>query len=159
MKKFSVTLLFTSVWPLVVLLTGCGDVPIKELPEEIQEGSNSSGQPTPFSTPLEIAIDNPDCTQIMGTDGPGGFLWKPRGDHSNALVILLRDAYRQEFEDCVVRRSDGTVESMQFTGFSNGNRQTWRGSRPGGAYDGWLRCYEKRQTCTWRVRNPANRQD
>ena len=65
-----------------------------------------------------------------------GNLWKPEGDHSGKLVVLFREQYVDEFEVVRVKTKDGSWENLQYTGKSNGDRQTWRGSEPGRSYAG-----------------------
>ena len=131
--------------------------------------------PTPTSTPpVETpsptpSVSNPLCIGEMGTDGGGGFLWKPKSDPEgatpNRLVVLLPGKFQSRFENVFVRRSSGEEEALRFTGFSNfdqdGLRQTWRGEKMGGAYDGTVlaRGGNPFQDCNWKVRNPDKRQD
>ena len=75
-----------------------------------------------------------------------GNLWKPKGDHSGSLVVLLRTKY-PIFDTCQVKLRDGSWESLEYTGLSNGDRQTYRGREPGGKYYagkqklGGVRCF------------------
>lgn len=84
--------------------------------------------PNPEPTPLPGQCESP-------LSFSGGTLWKPKGDHSGKLVVLL--AEQHDYERCEVKRKNGSWEELQYTGRSNGNRQTWRGDAPGGpAYAG-----------------------
>lgn len=82
-------------------------------------------QPTVTPTPPQVACESP-------LSFSGGTLWKPQGDHSGKLVILL--AEQHDYSECKVKKRNGGWEDLEFTGRSNGNRQTWRGSQPGGPY-------------------------
>jgi micrococcal nuclease len=67
-------------------------------------------------------------------------LWKPEGDHSGKLVVLIRGDW-DEPEYAEAKRRDGSWERLEYTGESNecsGNlRYTYRGKDPGGpAYAG-----------------------
>lgn len=79
--------------------------------------------PEPVPTPAPGQCESP----LAFT---GGTLWKPQGDHSGKLVVLL--AEQHDYDSCKVKRKDGSWEELTYTGRSNGNRQTWRGDAPGG---------------------------
>lgn len=76
----------------------------------------------------------------------GGTLWKPQGENSNNLVVLVRSDY-EDFDFCEVKLRSGGYEQLGYTGRSNGHRQTYRGDAPGGrAYagkrlQGGVRCW------------------
>lgn len=114
----------------------------------------------------DCVCDDPPGTTLPyhpSCQGPqsysGGNLWKPRGDHSNNLVVLLKTAY-PIFDFCEVRRKDGTWEVMGYTGLSNGDRQTYRGPRPGGDYyagkmkNGGVRCFIGEEFCEFPIPGP-----
>lgn len=120
-----------------------------EIPEGVSDGAITLSGSSCKSWECKSCscIDNPtpppfDC------EGPlsftGGTLWKPKGDHTGKLVVLL--AEQHDYDRCEVKRRDGSWEGLQYTGRSNGNRQTWRGNFPGGpAYagrklEGGVRC-------------------
>ena len=76
---------------------------------------------------------------LTSSDGAGGFLWKPSGDHSSKLVVLLPSEFNSRATAVEVHReSPPTVESFVeggvFSGIANGNRSHWRFSQPGAAY-------------------------
>lgn len=162
---------------VVMLLGGCGDIDCKRLDDGTFECLPVTPTPTPEATPEPTPEPtpaptpprerNPNCTRIMGTDGPGGFLWKPRGENSGNLVILLPGKFQSEFETVTVFRDNRrkTPESLRFTGFSNydpdGLRQTWRGTRKGADYTGEVVAEggNPSQICEWVVENPERRQD
>ena len=101
---------------------------------------------------------NPNCSGINGIDGSGGFLWKPEGENTGNLVVLFPSEFTDRFLS-VVATIAGDFEEGTFTGFSNGDRQTWRFSKPGSAYDGKLIVDANNQECVWQVANPSDRQD
>lgn len=151
---------------LLIFSLGCGNNICRETSNGTiqcvpapQPSSEPTSEPTPLPTPnLEM---NPICSQIMGTDGPGKFLWKPEGDHSGALVVLFPEEFRSPFNTVTVQRKTGQHENMNFTGFSNGNRQTWRAQLRGGQYTGVVEAFgaNPSQLCTWQVAKPRKRQD
>jgi len=120
-------------------------------------------EPTPEPTvaPTPAPKSNPLCTKVMGIDGPGNFLWKPEGDHTSALVVLLPVRFEVPFSALTVKRKSGDSEKLRFTGFSNGDRQTWRGELKGGRYTGVVEAFggEPAQLCIWEVEKPRMRQD
>ena len=152
-------------------LSGCGgdceftedfDIICDEpLPPEPSPTATSTPIPEPTSEPIS---SNPTCSDVMGTDGPGGFLWKPKSESGGTLVVLLPGKFQSTFESVQVHRRN-RVEELRFTGYSNfdqdGERQTWRASRPGEAYTGRVeaRGGNPLQTCVWVVDNPSRRQD
>lgn len=120
--------------------------------------------PTPISTPpstIPPSRENPTCHQEMGKDGPGGFLWKPKGDHSQKLVILFPAKFVVKFESVRVVTKSNAIEGLNFTGFSNGDRQTWRGSLPGNKYKNYslVKAFDKDQICKWRIGKGGERWD
>jgi hypothetical protein len=143
---------------LLLILGGCDE--IKEIPKELDPIDNSQ---TPDPTPTIDFRTNPVCKEVESfKDGGGGNVWKPESDHGGILVVLLRDEFVKQFSSCEVTRKGGKVESLRFTGFSNGNRQTWRGSLSGGRYEdnGRVVCKEFKQTCTFGFKGAArNRHD
>jgi len=65
----------------------------------------------------------------------GGFLWKPVGENSGRLVILLPPQYTGQVSVVYVANSKGgAIEAGSYTGVGNGNRTHWRFSKPGSGY-------------------------
>ena len=130
-----------------VLATSCKEYPKEIDPIDISDTSETIPETDPEPT-------NPVCTQIMSSnDGANGFLWKPESDSGNALVILLPSKFVSEFESVEVIRANGEREQLRFTGFSNGDRQTWRGQLAGKKYQdrGLITASEFKQICTWKL--------
>lgn len=72
-------------------------------------------------------------------DGPSGFLWKPGGENTGNLVILLPPEFNDvtrgvELHRALPPTTETVIEGGRFTGVANGNRGHWRYARPGGAY-------------------------
>jgi len=104
--------------------------------------------------------NNPSCSNGTNTvDGPDGFLWKSQSESNGKLVVLFPAVFTTEFLKVLIERPAGTFESATFTGFSNGGRQTWRGSREGAAFTGRLVVDAGNQECEWLVSDPSIRQD
>jgi len=72
----------------------------------------------------------------IGSRGEGGgFLWKPKGEHSGRLVVLLPSQYRNKVGSVHVANSGGDVlEVGVFTGNANGNRPHYRFTQGGASY-------------------------
>ena len=65
----------------------------------------------------------------------GGFLWKPVGENSGRLVILLPPQYTGKAGSVHVASGDGQVLDVGvYTGVGNGGRTHWRFPQKGGAY-------------------------
>lgn len=93
----------------------------KRLITEVQE---ALGEPT---SPIPVPED-----QLVWKNGN---LWKPEGDHSNNLVILLRADWPKPDKVLALDDSD-SWELLTYTGQSNPDRYTYRGSKPGKDYRG-----------------------
>lgn len=107
---------FASVVSLISLLAACG-------------GGGGGGD--------GVIVDR--VAPLSSSDGAGGFLWKPSGDHSSKLVVLLPSEFNSRATAVEIHReSPPTVESFveggTFSGIANGNRSHWRFSQPGAAY-------------------------
>ena len=104
--------------------------------------------------------ENPDCHETTnGVDGAGGFLWKPISEADGNLVILFPPEFDVKFFKVLVFDLEGSIEQGEFTGFTNGDRQTWRFSSPGGVYTGRVVVDAINQECIWFVESPEERQD
>lgn len=152
MKKTLCALLF---------LMGCGDDIIIPIPTPTPT-PDPIITPTPTMTPNSM---NPSCNSVMGVDGPGGFLWKPKSDSNGNAVVLLPGTFQARFDRVEKKRKDGQTESFTFTGFSNfdqdGLRQTWRGSKPGGSYTSNSNVVATLgdTMCKWKIGNSSERND
>lgn len=146
---------------LSLFVTACGDDDIIVLPTP-----TFSPTPEPTSVPTP---SNPVCTRVMGTDGPGGFLWKPEADATSStpfkLVVLFPGRFIVQFRKVEAERSRGGFDELRGTGFANPEangqeRQHWRGDTSGKNYTGYLRATSPDgKVCEWRVARPSRRQD
>jgi len=73
--------------------------------------------------------------QQTGKGGVEQFLWKPAGDHTNALVILLPASVNAS-RVTLVDNQGRVIEEGKGTGRANGNRLHFRFAKYGGAYSG-----------------------
>ncbi len=92
---------------------------------------------------LSIGCESTTSTGAAGNGdiGPvgesGGFLWKPVSDGNGRLAIVLPPMYTGNISLVYVAHPDGTqMEGGNFSSVGNGGRETWRFSKPGGAYPG-----------------------
>jgi hypothetical protein len=133
-----------------VALSACGD------DEESDIDPTPTIAPTvePTATPEPV---NPECTKVMGKDGPGGFLWKPKSDNTGTLVVLFPSQFAKKFETVEAPIKKGGKEKLYFTSFGNGDRQHWRGRLAGGKYTGKI--VANPGNCIWKVDTPAQRVD
>ncbi len=132
---------------LALSLLACGEIKELDIKEiEIEELD-------PLHEEVVYEPQNPRCGDIMKFRD--GTLWKPKGDHSGALVVLIRDLFVKPFDSCYVVDINGVEEQMVFTGFSNGDRQTWRAMRPGGRYMNTFTCVQEDQTCIWQFKGDS----
>ena len=65
----------------------------------------------------------------------GGFLWKPSGENSGKLVVLLPKSYGGKVKGVVLRDASGrALESGRSSGFANGDREHFRFGKSGSSY-------------------------
>lgn len=156
------------------LFTGCGVDSFNESSESTDNSTNDSNNVIDNSVDIleddedsddvdggeDSDGENPDCSVgTNGVDGAGGFLWKPISEGDGNLVILFPAEFDVPFRDVFVFATGGDIESGNFVGFSNGNRQTWRFDFPGSAYTGQVTVDDIGQECDWFVESPGERQD
>lgn len=105
---------------------------------------------------------NPKCRKraMSASDGPLGFLWK-NGDHDGNAVVLLPKKFTRKFRSVSANRKNGKRERAFFTGYSNGNRQTWRWKRPIDQFkdNSLVKAVRRKKTCKWRLGDASRRND
>jgi hypothetical protein len=132
-------------WMAAFLVAGCefttsdqseGTVSLAELqgqnvaPETQPPAQTESTSSAPATTPVVTGGSG-----IGPRGGGGGFLWKPVGENSRKLVILLPPQYTGQVSGVYVANSKGgAIEAGSYTGVGNGNRTHWRFSKPGSGY-------------------------
>lgn len=130
-------------------------------PSQTPSPTPSAPIPTQTTTPIQPQ-PQPDCAQEMrASDGADGFLWKPKSDHGGRLVVLFPSRFTTRFNSVEVQRKSEDFESLVFAGFSNGDRQTWRGSASGGKYKDNSIVVGKydEEICVWRIKKANQRND
>ena len=145
--------LTTLILVILLLPVGCGDgidfPPLPTPSPTMAPSPSPTVTPTPAPTPEPTPTPPPD--PIECEEGfTNGNLWKPKASADSStpglLVVLIRPLYREM--ECTAVRKGGQVEQLRFTGFANGNRGHYRGSRPGGDYknNGTVTCTDCRFT-------------
>lgn len=90
-----------------------------------------------------------------------GFLWKPVGENSRKLRVLLPKEWTGKVDLCSVEVWLGgkRIESLTAIGVANGNREHFAGQKPGGSYNKGVsvRATEGGRTWAWAIPNPAGR--
>lgn len=126
-------------------LIGCGGVDI---------GNSSKASEDDNSVDIDIAQGSD-----TGATCPASLLWKPISESDGKLVILFDEAFDEEFEAVTVTDLEGTEEQGVFSGFTNGNRQTWRFPKEGAQYTGVVEIQTEGESCTVVVSEPGERND
>ena len=90
-----------------------------------------------------------------------GFLWKPVGENSRKLRVLLPKEWTGKVDKGSVEVWLGgeRIESLTAIGVANGNREHFAGQKPGGSYNKGVsvRATEGGRTWAWAIPNPAGR--
>ena len=97
----------------------------------------------------------------MITGHEKGFLWKPVGENSRKLRVLLPKEWTGKVDKGSVEVWLGgeRIESLTAIGVANGNREHFAGQKPGGSYNKGVsvRATEGGRTWAWAIPNPAGR--
>jgi len=99
----------------------------------------------------------------MITGHEKGFLWKPVGENSGKLRVLLPEVWTGKVDRGSVElwRGGERIETLAPTGVANGNREHFQAKKPGGAYNAGVevRATEGGRTWVWKIPNPAGRNE
>jgi hypothetical protein len=99
----------------------------------------------------------------MITGHEKGFLWKPVGENSGKLRVLLPEVWTGKVDRGSVQlwRGGERIETLASTGVANGNREHFQAKKPGGAYNAGVevRATEGGRTWVWKIPNPAGRNE
>jgi len=99
----------------------------------------------------------------MITGHEKGFLWKPVGENSGKLRVLLPEVWTGKVDRGSVElwRGGERIETLASTGVANGNREHFQAKKPGGAYNAGVevRATEGGRTWVWKIPNPAGRNE
>jgi len=109
---------------------------------------------------VEVDGDAP-ASGITGQER--GFLWKPVGENSGTLRVLLPEVWtgKVDRESVELWRGGERIETLKSTGVANGNREHFQARKPGGAYNAGVevRATEGGRTWAWTIPNPAGRNE
>ena len=106
-----------------------------------------------------LLADSSAPTGITGQER--GFLWKPVGENSRKLRVLLPKEWTGKVDKGSVEVWLGgeRIESLTAIGVANGNREHFAGQKPGGSYNKGVsvRATEGGRTWAWAIPSPAGR--
>jgi len=108
-----------------------------------------------------LLADSSAPTGLTGKER--GFLWKPIGENSGKLRVLLPEVWTGKVDRGSVElwRGGERIETLASTGVANGNREHFQARKPGGAYNAGVevRATEGGRTWVWKIPNPAGRNE
>lgn len=111
---------------------------------------------------LDVFPDPPAPTTTLTGEEPG-FLWKPVGENSRALRVLLPSAFTGliDLGSCKLWHGGMMIETLSAIGVGNGNRQHFAGAKPGGAYNSpiQVRVTADDIAWAWDIPTPPNRHE
>lgn len=97
--------------------------------------------PAPTDPAAPAAPATPQTPTLTGGDGigpqgqGGGFIWKPIGENTKKLVILLPPQYTGHVRGVYIANANRVaMETGNPTGVGNGGREHFRFSKPGSGY-------------------------
>jgi len=99
-------------------------------------------QPEPEQPAAETETTEPETPTVIaggagiGPQGEGGgFIWKPVGEHTGRLVVILPPQYTGHASSAYIASASGSpIEGGAYTGVANGGRMHFRFSKPGSGY-------------------------
>ena len=155
MRNLIIITFTVTFWTLI--LVSCGSIG-----DDDDGGDVTEPTPVPSIEPTPEP-SNPPCTEVMKPSD--GFLWKPESDPNSSrpgvLVILLPSKFVVPFDSLCVERKNGETECGDYSGKSNGERQTWRFTKPGCRYKSnqLVEALEPTQTCRWSIKDSCKRNE
>jgi hypothetical protein len=97
------------------------------------------------------------------SDGQEGFLFKPESESNGNLVVLLPAEFTGSITDLILKDAEGNeIERGTLSGVTNGGRDTFRFTKPGGDYPENLTVEMKLDsggTVTYSIPDPSERVD
>lgn len=122
--------------------------------------------PTPQPDPEPPAPQpEPPTSGGPNPDRPGdykkGFLWKPSGENSNALVVLLPPAFTGFTTKAMTLVWSSGSEQLRYSGVANGDREHYRAKHAGSSYAAPCNCEVtvSGNTWVWRIPTTGKRHD
>lgn len=145
--------------------------------EQLNENPELAGDPVPTdSTPTDPALDSALPGAVTNSsisagevfegnphDGAEGFLFKPEAERDGKLVVLLPAEFTGSIASLLLKDENGNeIERGTHGGATNGNRDTYRFSKPGSEYSGPLTVeltLASGGKVTYAIPNPGERVD
>ena len=130
---------------IALLLTSCSAMDFDDFLEKVGLDDLVEEETTVPQAPSAPVLQNPtNCDLVRLGDGQGGVLWLHHSE-SNGRPVFLLSGHWQGPARVSAHRTDGSVETLNFTGYNNpdGNaggldRPHFRASRSCGNYTGLL---------------------
>lgn len=154
----------------LLLVTGCdlggSGGSSKEVDDAIeraraeQQASSSSGSSSRSTSGASSPAPSGSSAAASSGGGGGGFVWKPVSEGDGRLVVLLPSSYVGRVSGVTIRRGGSVLESGRFAGNTNGNRPTYRFSKPGAGYGTGLTAVATLRTggsVSWNIPNGGSR--
>ncbi|MDM8541033.1 hypothetical protein QUF90_08085 [Desulfococcaceae bacterium HSG9] len=137
-KLFSLCFLFTCI---LLLMMSCGAEEYAEEYIDNNDDSETTSTSDEVTSPDQVAADQASTSEPSSDNGLGNaqsidntcILWKPVSEGDHNLVVLLPINYGSP-EVFVLDDSGNYVEQGHYVGRTNGDRATYRFSRPGHGY-------------------------
>lgn len=109
-----------------------------------------------------LLADSSAPTGLTGKEP--GFLWKPKGEHTNNLVVLLPAAFtgKSKTDSGALWHGGKRLEAATYTGTGNGGRDHYRFGQPGGSYPSRVEFRiddSANRSWAWEIASPAKRHE
>ena len=125
-------------------------------------------QPEPEQPAAETETTEPETPTVIaggagiGPQGEGGgFIWKPIGEHTGKLVVILPPQYTGHASSAYIASASGSpIEGGAYTGVANGGRRHYRFAKKGREYGTDIRVVAEiteAPTVHWVIPNGAGR--
>lgn len=100
--------------------------------------------------------------KLNPSDFKSGFIWKPIAEHnSNVVVLLPANATGRTKKQGHLEQGGKIIESANYTGIGNGNREHYRFSKTGAKYPKNIQFVCDVDNCKFKyhITNPGSRYD
>lgn len=109
-----------------------------------------------------LLADSSAPTGLTGKEP--GFIWKPKGEHSNNLVVLLPAAFtgKSKTDSGALWHGGKRLEPAAYAGTANGGRDHYRFGQPGGSYPSAVEFRiddSAGRSWAWKIAAPAKRHE
>jgi hypothetical protein len=133
---------------------------LNENPELVNTAA--AGDVLPGATPT-TSVAAGEVIEGNPSDGAEGFLFKPESERDGNLVVLMPAEFTGSITSLLLKDANGNeVERGTHSGATNGNRDTYRFTKPGAEYTGPLTVemtLASGGTITYAIPNPGDRVD